>query len=111
MHDVIGRMTTALLREALLEGTLSWELTLQRCLALCFMASLSCRAGEITRSDGYDQLETLQYKHITIHLEPVEPPRGPSPIAADIVPDPATLPQPSHRFVASFELHYCKGEK
>lgn len=51
------------------------EVTLQKCLALCFMASLSCRAEEITRADGYEKLETLQYRHVTVHMNPVEPPR------------------------------------
>jgi hypothetical protein len=70
MHDVVGQMTTALLREALVEGTRSWEVTIQRCLALCLMASLCCRAGEVSWSNLYDGMETLCWEHVTIHSEP-----------------------------------------
>ncbi|KAK4242520.1 hypothetical protein C8A03DRAFT_29280 [Achaetomium macrosporum] len=52
----LGRMTTALLREALIHGTRSWEVVVQRCLSLCLMAALACRAGEATKSSMYDNM-------------------------------------------------------
>ncbi|KAK3377162.1 hypothetical protein B0T24DRAFT_236188 [Lasiosphaeria ovina] len=111
MHDVVGRMTTALLREALVHGTRSWEVTIQRCLALCLMAALCCRAGEVSRSNLYQGMETLCYEHITVHLEPAEPPRDPPPATVAVAEPASSLPPPRPRFVASFELRYRKGEK
>lgn len=90
MHDVVGRMTTAILRDAVTQGTQSWEITIQRCLSLLLMAALCCRAGDFTRSNMYDGLEVLRWEHVTVHLEAAESPS---------------------RFMAMLELQYCKGEK
>lgn len=47
-HDVVARMNIAILYAAATEGTRSWEVTIQQCLALLLMVGLCCRAGDIT---------------------------------------------------------------
>jgi hypothetical protein len=54
-YDVIARMNAAVLRTSVVDGTWSWELTIEKCLALSLMVALCCRAGEVTRTPGLQE--------------------------------------------------------
>jgi hypothetical protein len=99
-HDVITRINIATLYAATTAGTRSWEITIQRCLSLSLMVGLCCRAGEITVTDQYPKTYTLLFRHIKVFLEAPPAPTADVPVMA-----------PRARFMGSFKLHFCKGEK
>jgi hypothetical protein len=88
--DVIRKITEALLKDALVHGTQSWDVSISKALVLCLQAALCCRIGDITRANYYTGMECLRYEHITIQLEEHEGRR---------------------LFVSKFVLQYCKDEK
>lgn len=99
-HDVVARMNAAVLRNSVVNGTWSWELTIEKCLALAPIVALCCRVGGVTRTPGYKNTETLLYKHIKVTLGPVP----------EATPDcPGLVPRP--RFAARVDLHDCMGYK
>jgi hypothetical protein len=102
-HDVIACINIALLYDAMTKGTLCWEVTIQRCLALSLMVGLCCRAGEITVASEYPATNTLLFKHVKVFLEAPPAPAAPT---YDV---PAAPPRP--RFMACFKLHFCKGHR
>ncbi|KAL2075417.1 hypothetical protein VTL71DRAFT_360 [Oculimacula yallundae] len=66
---LVSRMVGALLRQAFDEGTTDWDKTIQKALSMVLIAALSCRCGDImkTQSETHD-LPFLCYDDITIKL-------------------------------------------
>jgi hypothetical protein len=64
--DLILRMNTAIIKDAMEEGTMSWDYTIFSAMILSLQSALSARAGEIGRSPYYKGEEYLAYKDIDI---------------------------------------------
>jgi hypothetical protein len=66
---LVRRLLVALLRQALEEGTTNWDKTIQKALSILLIAALSCRNGDITKtqSETHDR-PFLCYDDITIKL-------------------------------------------
>jgi len=64
---VLRKIATAILHNALHEGTLCWDVTLSRIASVVLTAALSARAGDVARDPLDDQpLPYLCFKDITI---------------------------------------------
>jgi hypothetical protein len=87
---IIQRIVTTLLRDAIIHGTHSWDVTIARAASLVLVSALG-RSGDVVRSNAYDNLVCLCYKDVTIKL--VE--NGDSDI----------------QFTALFEMAQDKGKK
>ena len=61
-------MATTWLELVLQDGCRAWDTRLQMLLSLVLQSSLSCRGGNIARSQGYQGLKCLQWQHITMKL-------------------------------------------
>ncbi|KAL6413398.1 hypothetical protein AUP68_02907 [Ilyonectria robusta] len=66
--DIIRRMNNAIIRDAMENGTVSWDHDLQQALQLCMQSALAARAGDITRSKKYVGNECLLYKDVQVKL-------------------------------------------
>jgi hypothetical protein len=66
---LVRRLVVALLQQAFEEGTGNWDKTIQKALSILLIAALSCRGGDImkTQSETHD-LPFLCYDDITIKL-------------------------------------------
>lgn len=64
---IIQRAVTAFLQDAIKHGTISWDVTISRAASLILVCSLG-RSGDVVRSEAYEGLLCLCYKHITIKL-------------------------------------------
>ncbi|KAK0125600.1 hypothetical protein ONS96_009435 [Cadophora gregata f. sp. sojae] len=66
---LVSRLVGALLQQALAEGTTNWDKTIQKALSMVLIAALSCRCGDImkTQSETHE-LPFLCYDDITIKL-------------------------------------------
>ncbi|KAK4032396.1 hypothetical protein C8A01DRAFT_41158 [Parachaetomium inaequale] len=64
--DLIRRMNTAIIKDAMEEGTMSWDCIILSVVILSLQSALSARAGEIGRSRDYKGEEYLAYKDIDI---------------------------------------------
>jgi hypothetical protein len=64
---IIQRAVTAFLRDALIYGTLSWDVTIARAASLVLVSALG-RSGDVARSSGYESLVCLCYKDVTVKL-------------------------------------------
>ncbi|KFZ16943.1 hypothetical protein V501_01982 [Pseudogymnoascus sp. VKM F-4519 (FW-2642)] len=66
---ILRHIATAIFRDALCEGTLSWDVTLSKSTSIVLTSALSCRAGDITTDPLDDQpLPFLCYRDITVRL-------------------------------------------
>ena len=62
-------MIVALLREALKQGTTNWDKVIQKALSMLLIAALSCRGGDIMKTQSETQHRPfLCYDDITIKL-------------------------------------------
>lgn len=66
---LVRRLVVALLQQALDEGTTNWDKTIQKALSMLLIAALSCRGGDImkTQSETHDR-PFLCYDDITLKL-------------------------------------------
>jgi hypothetical protein len=66
---LVRRLVVGLLRQALDEGTTNWDKTIQKVLSMVLIAALSCRSGDImkTQSETHPR-PFLCYDDITIKL-------------------------------------------
>jgi hypothetical protein len=66
---LIRQMVVALLRHAIENGTTNWDKTIQKVLSILLIAALSCRSGDImkTQSETHDR-PFLCYDDITIKM-------------------------------------------
>lgn len=92
-------MNEAVLLSAFDDGTKSWEVILFKVLALAMQSALSVRAGDITRSDDTDFLETIQWYRQTVPGKPGT--------AGTVLPGGSAAPL----IRGKFTLRFCKGEK
>ena len=65
-------MATTWLDLALRDGCLSWDTWLQIVCSLVLQSSLSYRGGDNARCRGYQGIECLQWKDITMNVRWVE---------------------------------------
>ncbi|KAK5703447.1 hypothetical protein LTR17_022089 [Elasticomyces elasticus] len=93
----LSRMVRAYLTNAIEKGTLSWDITISRCLGVTLVAALGCRAGDVARSGYYKGLEYLRYEHIELTLVDLDPSVESTPTIANVQ--------------AIFTLLYTKGKK
>ena len=62
-------MVDALLKNALEQGTLNWDVTIVQVLTLVLVASLHCRTGDISRGHLDDQpMPYLTYEDVHLKL-------------------------------------------
>lgn len=61
-------LSTALLQDALLNGSPNWDITLSDVLAILLQSALACRPGDMKMTDGYKQKEDLQLKDVDLRV-------------------------------------------
>ena len=61
---IMERLNTALLTDAIVNGTRSWDGTISDCLSLALQAALAARAGDIKRSGRYTGSEYIQWQDV-----------------------------------------------
>ncbi|TPX13777.1 uncharacterized protein E0L32_005721 [Thyridium curvatum] len=87
--DIAALMIKAVLRDAITNGTLNWDLTIQRVLAVLLLSSIGARSGDIARTNRYKGKQYLSWQDITIRVWPKDP----------------------QRLCATISLNYTKGNK
>ncbi|KAJ8603402.1 hypothetical protein MRB53_042169 [Persea americana] len=60
-------LSEALLHEAIKQGALSWDITIQSTLLMTVESALSCRAGEIALSNLYES-DFLKFSHFDVRV-------------------------------------------
>jgi hypothetical protein len=66
---MVRRLVTAVFRDALLHGTLSWDVTISKALIIVMAAALTARTGDLTTAPLDEQpVPFLCYKDITLKL-------------------------------------------
>ncbi|KAK9372787.1 uncharacterized protein V1513DRAFT_466306 [Lipomyces chichibuensis] len=66
---IVSRMGRAWLEHHHNHGTWNWDITLARLMSVVLVTSLGCRAGDAARSQYYEGMEFLQYRHVELLLE------------------------------------------
>jgi hypothetical protein len=46
---LVRKLSTAILKDGLVDGTLNWDVTVYKALLIVFIAALGCRVGDITK--------------------------------------------------------------
>ena len=87
---LVERLVMAYFQHTLDQGTFNWDTVLLRILSAVLQSTLSCRAGDIARSQRYNGDEYLRWEHVLLKLVQYE---GKEIIQAQIV------------------LRYAKGKK
>ena len=60
-------MVKAIFRDALANGTRSWDVTIHNCLSLLLQAATCTRTGDMRQEQGYDNKPVhLEFEHITL---------------------------------------------
>lgn len=70
---VLSRIVSAFLLRAIEQGTLSWDITIAKCLSMVLVASLGAQSGDVCRSGGYTGGQYMQYRHVELHIDSDEP--------------------------------------
>jgi hypothetical protein len=66
---MVRRLVTALFKDALFNGTINWDVTISKALAIVMVAALTARAGDVTMAPLDEQRRPfLCYKDITLQL-------------------------------------------
>jgi hypothetical protein len=63
---MIHKLATAVLSDAVQQGTKNWDLTLVGTFSIVFQAALASRSGEIARSKGYTGDEHMKWEDIEL---------------------------------------------
>jgi hypothetical protein len=67
---VVKQMCTALVTDAIENGTHSWDVTCSKVLSFILQAALGSRAGDVAKSTRYSDADCLNWKHVLIKLVP-----------------------------------------
>ena len=65
----LSRMIWVFLEHFHAYGCLSWDIAVAKCLSVVPVASLGCRSGDVTGSNGYTGFEYMQWRHIDLLYE------------------------------------------
>lgn len=65
-YEIIHKLATAVLSDAVQNGTKNWDITLAGTFSLVFQAALAARSGDITKSVGYKGDEYLKWQDIDL---------------------------------------------
>ena len=63
---VVKQMCTAIVTDAIENGTHSWDVTCSKVLALILQAALCSRAGDVAKSTRYSDADCLNWKHVML---------------------------------------------
>lgn len=66
---LLARMTRARLEDSIVEGCVSWDITLQKLLGVVLTWACGGRPGDVGRAKGYAGVECLAWKDIEISLD------------------------------------------
>jgi hypothetical protein len=64
--QIVKKLATAVLSDAVQQGTKSWDETLAGTFSLVLQAAMASRSGDFTRSNGYTGDEYLKWKDIEL---------------------------------------------
>lgn len=65
-YEVVHKLATAVLSDAVQTGTKNWDLTLAGTFSFVFQAALAARSGDIMKSVGYKGDEYLKWQDIEL---------------------------------------------
>ncbi|KAF2431218.1 hypothetical protein EJ08DRAFT_660099 [Tothia fuscella] len=68
-QETVKHINQVKLQDSLRKGCGNWDLVIQDCLLLATLSATGARAGDITRSDGYTDNETLRWSDCWIDVE------------------------------------------
>lgn len=66
---LVRQMVMALFRNAINNGTRSWDVVVHKCLSLVLQAATSSRTGDIRQSSHYKDPVYLRWEHIVIKMK------------------------------------------
>ena len=50
-------------------GSLSWDITLSKVLAIILQAACAARAGDVALTDHYESHESMSWKHLDLRIQ------------------------------------------
>lgn len=66
--DIMAKMASTLLGNAMAEGVMHWDFVLVKLLAILLPASIGARSGDVTRTHLYKGDEYTKWKDVVIRL-------------------------------------------
>jgi len=66
--QLIDKLTRSVFEQALTKGTLSWDVVISKCLSLVLQSAIAGRAGEVMRSQDYEEVICLRYEHVNMKV-------------------------------------------
>ncbi|RDL39906.1 uncharacterized protein BP5553_04246 [Venustampulla echinocandica] len=67
-YIIVSRMTRAWLDHYLQFGARNWDLVIAKLLSIVLITAVGMRVGDVTRSLGYDGIQYVKYKDITLEV-------------------------------------------
>lgn len=67
--EIMKKLVTAVIVNAVHNGTKSWDVTVSSCLSLVLQAAMASRSGDFRRSHHYDGEEFLKWRDIQLVVE------------------------------------------
>ena len=103
---IMQQIKGAMFSDAMVNGTPSWDMTLQDIFSIALQSALAARVRDIARFVHYVGDEYMKWEDVKVVIAG----RGEGPGGG---PGPGGLPEgfDTPRFVATFKLRYRKGEK
>jgi hypothetical protein len=65
---MILKLVRAMVEHSLAQGCLSWDIIIVKILGVVLACACNSRSGDVARSDGYTNMEYLQFQHVELTL-------------------------------------------